>query len=178
MKTLIVEDDPKLRRTLVLALKDQFDHIYEAADGLEGLEIYRAQQCEIVLADCEMPGLNGIDLCRAIRSEPGNHYCYFIMVTGHGETYREAMKSEIDDFIEKPVKFDRLMDRIVVAKRLATRTAAQGVRPAVSICCTCRKLRREDAWLQLEEYFNDRRFSHGYCPDCLASLLEVVRLEK
>src|SRR5579863_3619311 len=67
---LIVDDDPFIRRLIATTLEDVADFdLHEAADGREALEVAARQEPTLVFLDVDMPELNGIDACRALRHE-------------------------------------------------------------------------------------------------------------
>jgi phosphoserine phosphatase RsbU/P len=66
-KVLIIEDDPQLRMTLTAYLEDSGYAIFEAADGVEGLEIFTENRPEIVLTDLRMPRMDGFAVIARIK---------------------------------------------------------------------------------------------------------------
>jgi phosphoserine phosphatase RsbU/P len=66
-KVLIIEDDPQLRMTLTAYLEDSGYTIFEAVDGLEGLEVFTENRPEIVLTDLRMPKMDGFAVITRIK---------------------------------------------------------------------------------------------------------------
>jgi YesN/AraC family two-component response regulator len=118
VKVLIVDDEyytRKVIRTLLLAIG--CTKIYEAGDGAIGLEMIRAVSPDIILLDWEMPGIDGAEFVRQVRSSqslplPG---VPIIMLTGHGERWRvrEAVRLGVHEFLLKPVSSETLQERIL-----------------------------------------------------------------
>lgn len=118
VKVLIVDDEHytrKVIRTLLLAIG--CTKIYEAGDGAVGLEMIKAVEPDVVLLDWEMPGIDGPEFVRQVRSpatfpHPG---VPIIMLTGHGERSRvlEAVRLGVHEFLLKPVSSGALQSRIV-----------------------------------------------------------------
>src|SRR6266849_6182103 len=118
IKILIVDDEyytRKVIRTLLLAMG--CTKIHEANDGASGLEAIRAITPDIVLLDWEMPGIDGAEFVRMVRSpntfpQPN---VPIIMLTGHGERAREleAVRLGVHDFLLKPVSSSSLQARIL-----------------------------------------------------------------
>ncbi len=118
IKVLIVDDEyytRKVIRTLLLAMG--CTKIHEANDGASGLEAIRAITPDIVLLDWEMPGIDGAEFVRMVRSpntfpQPN---VPIIMLTGHGERSRvlEAVRLGVHEFLLKPVSSSSLQGRMV-----------------------------------------------------------------
>ncbi len=93
------------------------DKIYEAKDGASGLEAIQTHNPDIVLLDWEMPGMNGAEFMRQVRSPTTFMYpaVPIIMLTGHSEKSRvmEAVHLGVHEFLLKPVSSTALLTRIV-----------------------------------------------------------------
>jgi putative two-component system response regulator len=120
LKILVVDDDVI---SLALARKILQNGLHEvdiANDGEAALEILRSKDIQIVISDWNMPKINGIDLCRYLRSSPAVGYIYFILVTSR--TSREdvilGLSAGADDFISKPFEPAELIVRIHNAERI------------------------------------------------------------
>ena len=81
-RLLFVDDEPGIRKVVGIALKDCGYTVSAAANGEEGLDIFRREKPPIVITDIRMPGMDGLDLLRAIKSESPE--TEVILVTGHG----------------------------------------------------------------------------------------------
>jgi len=117
-KILVVDDEHYMRkvvRTLLMTLGVRT--IYEAADGVAGLDIIRTMAPDIVILDWEMPGLDGPAFVRMVRSPETFPYpdVPIIMLTGHGERSRviEAVEVGVHEFLLKPVSSKGLQDRLI-----------------------------------------------------------------
>jgi two-component system chemotaxis response regulator CheY len=115
---LVVDDDHYMRkvvRTLLMTIGVRT--IYEAADGLTGLDTIRKVAPNVVILDWQMPGLDGVDFLRAVRSPENFPYpnVPIIMLTGHGERQRvvDAIKVGVNEFLLKPVSVKSLRERLV-----------------------------------------------------------------
>ena len=112
MKILVVEDEIYSRQSLVKQIREldtagQFE-ILEAANGRQGLELFRSEAAELVLTDIHMPFLSGLDLLQGITEEdPGARV---VMVSGYAEFdyARRALKHGAAGYLLKPVKDDDL----------------------------------------------------------------------
>ena len=118
LTVLVVDDDPYMRkvvRTMLSALGVRT--VYEAADGISGLEAVRKLLPGLVIVDWEMPMLDGAQFVRMVRS-PGEFPVPdvpIIMLSGHGERWRvvEAARIGAHEYLLKPVSTKALHDRIV-----------------------------------------------------------------
>uniref|UniRef100_A0A831U103 Sigma-54-dependent Fis family transcriptional regulator n=1 Tax=Geobacter metallireducens TaxID=28232 RepID=A0A831U103_GEOME len=107
-KILIVEDERPLRELLETELQRSGYTVDSAANGEEGLEKYRQEIFNVVLLDVRMPGMDGVETLKQMRSE--STVPEVIVFTGHGtiETAVECIKNGAYDYLTKPVKLDEL----------------------------------------------------------------------
>jgi putative two-component system response regulator len=120
MQILTVDDDNLTLKLLARTLA-QFGHTtVRAQSGEEALNILRQGQIRLVITDWEMPGMNGLDLCRAIRNEDLSGYIYIIMLTGREGSIsrREGLLAGADDFLSKPLDSDDLLVCLSTAERI------------------------------------------------------------
>ena len=107
-KILVVDDEPDIREILGIYIADLGYDVTTAEDGLAAFNTFKKEGFPIVVTDIKMPGMDGIDLLRAIKEEGPD--TEVIMVTGHGdlELAIKSLKYEASDFITKPVNQDVL----------------------------------------------------------------------
>jgi signal transduction histidine kinase len=100
---LLVDDEEGIRKVLAIVLADQGYRVHTAADGRQALAMAEALRPPIVLTDIKMPGMDGIELLKALKR--CNPDVEVIMITGHGDTALaiESLKHEATDFIVKPI---------------------------------------------------------------------------
>jgi putative two-component system response regulator len=120
MRILIVDDNKIALAVLRNALVDGGYEVVTAANGHQALAVLRGGSCRLVISDWEMPQMDGIALCRAIRSEDLLGYVYVILLTGHNllEDRVEGLRSGADDFISKPFDPSELLARVQTAERI------------------------------------------------------------
>jgi two-component system chemotaxis response regulator CheY len=102
---LIVDDDQFIRRLIATTLEDVGDFdLHEAGDGKQALEVAVRQEPTLVFLDVDMPELNGIETCRALRHQPATSRATIVMLTAaHGdEVERQAEQAGADLFLTKP----------------------------------------------------------------------------
>ncbi|MGD9364087.1 MAG: response regulator [Desulfobacteraceae bacterium] len=115
MEILIVEDENIFRLMLKNALEAMGHTIIEAEDGQQAWEILNAKKTKIVICDWVMPGLNGLELCKKIRSEAFKRYIYFIMLTAKNrkEDIVDVFRAGADDYIPKPFDLEEFKARVM-----------------------------------------------------------------
>jgi two-component system response regulator MtrA len=110
-RVLVVDDDSALAEMLGIVLRtDGFDPAF-VADGARALQAFRDTKPDVVLLDLMLPGLSGIDVCRAIRAESGTP---IIMLTAKSDTVDVVLglESGADDYVVKPFKPKELVARM------------------------------------------------------------------
>ena len=119
-RVLIVDDDDFALDVLENTLTRLGFTCTSARDGNEAMDILRRGDIHLVITDWDMPVMNGIDLCRAVRREDMAGYVYIIMLTGReGPKQRlEGLCAGADDFINKPVDPEELLICLKTAGRI------------------------------------------------------------
>jgi diguanylate cyclase (GGDEF)-like protein len=119
-KILIVDDDSDVRRLLVRYLTTDAYEVFEAASGEEAMHILMNEGPPIVITDWMMPHMNGLDLCRRIRTTEGIGLVYVIVLTALTEKDRlvEAFDAGTDDYLTKPVSKQELLARLKAGMRV------------------------------------------------------------
>ncbi|MGE0554603.1 MAG: HD domain-containing phosphohydrolase [Gemmatimonadales bacterium] len=117
---LVVDDEPTALRPIVeLLSRHRGLTVLEATSGEAALGIARARHPDLVISDLRMPGLDGLDLCRAIRTDERLEGTMFVILTGVQEASQELLgKWEIDDLLVKPVTEVELIGKVHAMLRL------------------------------------------------------------
>jgi DNA-binding NtrC family response regulator len=105
---LIVDDDKALRRAVAVALGDLGHHPAEAGDGEAALAWLSRQQADAVLLDLRMPGMDGMDVLRLVRSKPNPPPVAVLTAVPSSENTIEAMRLGAIDHLAKPIGRDEL----------------------------------------------------------------------
>src|SRR4051794_858899 len=116
MRLLIAEDDPIAMALLTELLVSAGHEVSCAPDGQCALELLGQQEFQVVITDWEMPKLNGLELCQAVRrgASASVGYVYIILLTSHGATAERVrgLTAGADDFMTKPFEPGELLARI------------------------------------------------------------------
>lgn len=111
---LIVDDDPAVREVLAILLEAEDFVVEEAEDSAAGLERLARGGIDLVLVDMMLPGVDGLEFCRAVRARSATPYLPIILVSASTDrAAREAaLASGADDFVAKPIDSTDLYHRI------------------------------------------------------------------
>lgn len=120
MKILIAEDDVVSRRLLQKTLEGWGYQVFSAENGREAWEIFQSEDLKFIIADWVMPVMDGVTLCRKIRSSPAHGYVYFILLTGKDkkEDIVSGLDAGADDYVAKPFERDELKVRVRAGERI------------------------------------------------------------
>ena len=188
MTILIAEDDSSSRRLLEATVTHWGYTASLACNGTEAWEkLQQSSPPALLILDWQMPGIDGIELCRRVRARRTFTPAYIILLTSRvtKEDMVQGLEAGADDYVTKPFDPQELRARlqvgirvlelqIALAERVAELEAAlsrekqlQGLLP---ICCYCKKIRDDsNYWHQVESYVAkhaDVKFSHSVCPEC------------
>jgi two-component system, cell cycle response regulator len=119
-RVLVVDDDEIVRAQLKAMLHRAHYDVQVAACGEEALQILDASKCQIVLTDWQMPGMDGLDLCRKVRLEHVEGYVYVMMLTVREgkQDMLLGMAAGADDYIVKGSSSEEILARMEVARRI------------------------------------------------------------
>jgi signal transduction histidine kinase len=119
-RVLAVDDDPLARRSLRAMLERGFYQVATAENGIEALELLDSYKPDLVLLDIQMPGMDGLEVCRRIRELPNGELLPIIFLTGdeRQDIHAQAFQAKGDDFLRKPVLSAELIVRIRSLMRL------------------------------------------------------------
>lgn len=111
---LIVEDAAYERKQFIQALSAiENVHILEAQNGEEALQLMKSQRVELFLLDVQMPGMDGFELARCIRNQPGYGITPILFVTGYSKNPLDAFRQyHCYDYITKPFVMDDLVKKV------------------------------------------------------------------
>ena len=113
IRVLVADDEPTARLLMSAALQKAGFEVSVATDGEDALRQFQAHPCDVVMLDVEMPGLNGYQVCAALRQEVGDELP-IVMVTAMDDTesIERAFECGATDFIAKPINWSLIGHRV------------------------------------------------------------------
>jgi two-component system alkaline phosphatase synthesis response regulator PhoP len=113
-RVLVIDDEEDIRELLTYNLKKDGHEVYASENGEKGLITLKECKPDLVLLDVMMPGMDGIEVCEAIRQMPGFQNTLVCFLTARGEDYSQiaGLDAGADDYVSKPIKPKVLMSRI------------------------------------------------------------------
>lgn len=201
MKVLVAKDQAVSRHILEVSLRTWGYEVTAVEDGTRAWAILQGDDApQLAILDWLMPGMDGIEICRQIRTSPATRPVYVILLTARSgrEDKIRGLQAGADDYITKPFDREELRARVqggirvlglqgALAQRVRELEEAlsrvkqlQGLLP---ICSYCKKIRNDrNYWQQVDGYITEHseaQFSHGICPDCYVQYVqpELDRLQ-
>jgi diguanylate cyclase (GGDEF)-like protein len=149
---LIIDDSPPVIR-LLTSLVEGKALVHFAKNGAEGIKLAKKLVPTVILLDLDMPGMNGLDVCRELKNDPDTRDCAILIVTGHNNDAMEiaALEAGAVDFIGKPVNGPIVQARVQTHLTLQKQSA------------TLRELADHDG---LTGLFNRRYFDQSLETEC------------
>lgn len=191
-RILIAEDHHVSRHLLERNLQNWGFEVITAEDGEAAAEILEGPSApSLAVLDWMMPQMDGVEVCRRVRSHTGRPYIYLILLTAKSqkEEIAAGLDAGADDYVIKPFDPDELRARLKVGQRVvelertlekrvqdleAALADVKRLKSLLPICMYCKSVRDDgDYWRQLEEYIHTETgtdFSHGICPVCMDKL--------
>ena len=188
MKILIAEDEYITRLMVQVSLEKWGYRVDCVSDGNEAWEVLqRPDAPQIAILDWEMPGLNGVEVCRRVKELEKETPIYVILLTGRDNRndILHGFDMGADDYMTKPFDDNELRARVRVAERLVhiqmslaesveelryVLDQMESLQGALPVCTSCHKIQgSEDSWISLDEAIHDQsepRFMTVQCPEC------------
>lgn len=116
-KILVVEDDLQIQEIIVEFLSSQNYQVHKANNGVEGYELIKELDFDLIILDIMMPKLDGYSLCKMIRSKDEDVGIIFLTALGSEEDEVKGFDLNIDDYITKPFSYNVLIKRVEAVLR-------------------------------------------------------------
>lgn len=192
---LIVDDIPKNLQVLGGILNKEEVKIAAATRGDQAISMAHEIHPDLILLDVMMPGLDGFETCRRLKSSPDTEEIPIIFLTAKTEAEDLVRGFEVGavDYITKPFNASELLSRVHthlelkrardIHKELIRRLTesleqVKKLTGLIPICASCKKIRDDEGyWLQVEEYLeahSEAQFTHGMCPSCMKEMYPDV----
>jgi signal transduction histidine kinase len=122
MRILLAEDDPVTRKLMTRLLNQAGYEVDAVADGTAALRKMTDHYYPMLVTDWEMPGMDGIELCKAVRSLALGGYVYTLLLTGRDAKARviAGLEAGADDYLVKPIHEQELIARLNTGRRILT----------------------------------------------------------
>jgi len=190
VRALLADDDEFMRALLDLVLREAGHEVQAVADGVAAWEAFAAAPPPLVVLDWEMPGLDGLEVCRRIRAAGPGRTTFVLVVTARdaSEALATMLDAGADDYVAKPVSPEGLRARLVIVERRVAQAAAQ--REAEAGLARARWLAGVgETTLALQHEINNplaamlghaALIEHGLCEgaerdDCVAAIVEQAK---
>jgi DNA-binding response OmpR family regulator len=113
-RILLIEDEPVIRELVRSMLSEGAVSVDCASDGVEGLKVAKERAFGLILLDVVLPGMDGITVCRMIKSDPATSAVPLYMLTAKAKPsdVAAAMKAGADGYIHKPFRGTELMELV------------------------------------------------------------------
>ena len=188
LQVLVADDEPVSRTVVSAMLKKAGYPVILANDGEQAWKkLDSADSPSLALLDWEMPGLQGPEVVRRIRSRASQTPTYVILLTSRDSSADivQGLRAGADDYVTKPANEDELIARVnvgarVVQLQLALEDRVRSLEEALAnvkalqtllpMCAYCKSIRNDqNYWEKVETYFSQHSnvsFTHSYCPNC------------
>ncbi len=126
-RILVVDDEPEILGVFTLILNAAGYDVLTASTGQHGLQLAREKRPDLVLLDVLLPDLNGMEVCKQIKSDPDLRDVFVVLISGGATNAAhkvEGLESGADDYMVKPLDPEELLARIRTIMRLRDTTAA------------------------------------------------------
>lgn len=112
MRILIIEDEGKIAAFLKRGLKEEGYAVDVAADGEQGYFLASTQDCDLIILDLMLPGLDGLSLCRKLRAEGNEARILVLTARDKVGDKVQGLNAGADDYLTKPFAFEELLARV------------------------------------------------------------------
>jgi DNA-binding response OmpR family regulator len=180
---LIVEDNPINVRLFSTILEPCGYRVMTALNPQEAFDLLAREKPHLILLDVMLPGMDGFQVARTIKTHAEWKDIPIIFVTARNEV--ESIVEGFDaggvDYVTKPYNPPELLARVRTHLELQhAREKIQTLQGLLPICASCKKIRdKTGTWQRLESYVSEHskaKFTHGLCPDCARELYpEIIK---
>ena len=174
---LLVDDDPLILTTIREALNQQGYEVTTAGSGEAAIALFDGNDFDLLITDLVMGGVGAIEVLKKAKESHADIAA--IILTGYGDisTAIEALRSDADDYLQKPCEVEEILFRISSCiEKLEAKRTLKLYEDILPVCTVCKKIRDDmgkepgtGEWMSPERFLAKRAGvapSHTYCPDC------------
>ncbi len=123
MRILVVEDEHRIANTIKKGLVQEHYAVDLAYNGNDGFDLASAEDYDLIILDLMLPGINGVDICKALRKN--NNHTPILMLTAKGQMKDkiQGLDAGADDYLTKPFSFEEFLARIRALSRRSKQTS-------------------------------------------------------
>lgn len=122
MKVLLIEDEPKMVRSLKKGLEEHLIDVDSAPNGAAGSRLAESNDYAVIISDVMMPEMNGLELLRLLRAQGNNTPVILLTAMGQTDDKVSGFEAGADDYLTKPFEFRELLMRIRALARRPVET--------------------------------------------------------
>lgn len=146
-KVLLIEDEAAIREVAAAYLAKAGFEVHQAADGTEGLKIWKVGKPDVVLLDLNLPGMDGLEVCREMRRDSSEIPIFMVTARVEESDELKGLSLGADDYLKKPFSAKVLVARV---KALLRRNQKQQQEfPGLTISAERQAVEVDGAWQQL-----------------------------
>lgn len=112
MKVLLIEDEPKMVRSLKKGLEEHFIEVDAASDGAMGSKLAEINDYSVIISDVMMPEMSGLEVLRHLRQQGNNTPVILLTALGQTDDKVTGFEAGADDYLTKPFEFRELLMRV------------------------------------------------------------------
>lgn len=112
MKVLVIEDETNVAEVLKRGLREEGYEVEVAYDGKSGLSLAESGKFDVILLDLNLPGMNGLEICRRVREKDEVTPVLMLTALGMTEDVVTGLEAGADDYLPKPFRFAELYARV------------------------------------------------------------------
>jgi len=111
-KVLVVDNHEEVLDLLSWFLRDEGYEVITATNGAKAIQLAKSENPNVILLDLRMPGLDGIQTCKWLKTMGKTRFIPIIMITGFADNKMDAIEAGVDDFLNKPIDLVELSVRV------------------------------------------------------------------
>ncbi len=150
MRILVVEDEHKIANSIKKGLEQEAFAVDCAFTGTDGFDLASSEEYDLIILDILLPGINGIEICKKLRSKQIHTPIMILTAKGQLEDKVSGLNSGADDYLTKPFAFEELLARVRALLRRPLSSQGQALQVGdLTLDTLSYEVRREDRKISL-----------------------------